>query len=147
METSPKKEYVTEVERLQGECDDYTKWLEHERKRCLILEDQYKNEMMKLDEIKAKIKENITDEKAEHDAEVKRLALHHKLRNKKVRLNYVIGENLELKTNIDIMRKEIIFAKDAIKAMTETIEQLKTDATACNKESVVQGKIANETNN
>lgn len=147
METKPKREYVTEVERLQGECDDYTKWLEHERKRCLILEDQYKNEMTRLDDIKNAIKENITDEKAEHDAEVKRLALHHNLRNKKVRLNHTIGENLDLKINIDIMRKEIIFAKDAIKAMNETIETLKTDATDCNKESIVQGRNANETNN
>jgi hypothetical protein len=37
-----KKEYMTEVERLQHDCDDYTKYLEHERKRFLILEDQYK---------------------------------------------------------------------------------------------------------
>lgn len=37
-----KKEYMTEVERLQQDCDDYTKYLEHERKRFLILEDQYK---------------------------------------------------------------------------------------------------------
>ena len=34
-----KKDYMTEVERLQHDCDDYTKYLEHERKRFLILED------------------------------------------------------------------------------------------------------------
>jgi hypothetical protein len=33
---------VSEVERLQEDCDDYTKYLEHERKRLLILEDHYK---------------------------------------------------------------------------------------------------------
>jgi hypothetical protein len=78
---------------------------------------------------------------------VKRLALHHKLRNKKVFLNNTIGENVHLKTKIDIMRKEIIFAQDAINAMTEAIEGLKVDVTASNKETVVNGKVANETNN
>jgi hypothetical protein len=32
----------TEVQRLQREADEYTKRLEHERKRYLILEDQIK---------------------------------------------------------------------------------------------------------
>ena len=34
--------YETEADRLQREADTYTKLLEHERKRLLILEDQYK---------------------------------------------------------------------------------------------------------
>jgi hypothetical protein len=68
---------------------------------------------------------------------VKRLALHHKLRNRKVQLNDTIGENFHLKTNINIMRKEINFAKDAISSMTENIERLKYDATNSNKDAVV----------
>jgi hypothetical protein len=45
------------------------------------------------------------------------------------------------------MRQEIMFAADAIKAMTETINALKKDSTACNEKSVPMGRIANETNN
>ena len=85
--------YETEAERLQREADLYTKKLEHERKRYLILEDQYKQKMKELEEIKDKIKENISDEKAEHEAEVKRLSMHHRLRNQKVLLNDTIGDN------------------------------------------------------
>ena len=59
----------------------------------IALEDQYKQKMKELEEIKDKIKENISDEKAEHEAEVKRLSLHHRLRNQKVLLNDTIGDN------------------------------------------------------
>lgn len=104
MEEEKNKQYMTEVERLQHDCDDYTKYLEHERKRYLILEDQKKSTQITLDEIKGKIKENIKDEKAEKEAELKRLSLHARLRNQKVLLNGTIGENYKLKGNIDIMR-------------------------------------------
>ncbi len=68
---------------------------------------------------------------------MKRLALHHKLRKRKVQLNDTIGENFHLKTHINIMRKEINFAKDAISSMTDNIERLKYDATNSNKDAVV----------
>ena len=34
--------YETEADRLQREADAYTKDLEHERKKLLIIEDQFK---------------------------------------------------------------------------------------------------------
>jgi hypothetical protein len=39
------------------------------------------------------------------------------LENERVRLNDTIGRNKYLKVEIDIMRKEIVFAKDSIKKM------------------------------
>jgi hypothetical protein len=78
---------------------------------------------------------------------VKRLSLHARLRNQKVLLNDTIGANFELKVNIDIMRKEISFAVYSIKELRETIDILKVDATISNKDAVIQGKTANETNN
>ena len=78
---------------------------------------------------------------------MKRLALHAKLRQRKVQLNDTIGENYHLKTNIDIMRKEINFAKNAISEMSGSIETLKMGATNANKDAVVQGRVANENNN
>jgi len=39
-------------------------------------------------------------------------------------LNDTIGRNAALKVNIDIMRKEIIFAQDSIKDMGGEIEAL-----------------------
>lgn len=45
------------------------------------------------------------------------------------------------------MRKEIIFAKDSIKAMQEQIAQLKDQSRDANKESISAAKITNEHNN
>ena len=78
---------------------------------------------------------------------MKRLSLHHKLRNRKVQLNNTIGENVHLKSKIDVMRQEILFAQDAITAMETTIEALKSDSLACNKVSVVEGRVAVDNNN
>lgn len=78
---------------------------------------------------------------------MKRLSLHHRLRNKKVRLNNTIGENVHLKTKIDIMRKEIIFAQDAINTMEAAIAELRVNVTNINKDQVASGRTAHETNN
>ena len=65
-----------------------------------------------MDQIRAKIALMIPDEVSEHREKVKLRSLHHRLANEKVRLNDTIGENNYLKVEIDIMRKEILFAKD-----------------------------------
>jgi hypothetical protein len=56
----------TEVQRLQREADEYTKRLEHERKRYLILEDQIKQMQTEFNEKKDKIKEMIPSEEDFH---------------------------------------------------------------------------------
>ena len=43
--------YESEAQRLQREADNFTKHFEHEKKRLMILEDQYKQAC---DELKAK---------------------------------------------------------------------------------------------
>lgn len=139
--------YETEAQRLQREADNYTKKLEHERKKYLILEDQYKQTLETLNEIKAQIKQKIPDEKKEHEAWVKRMSLHHQIANEEVLLNDTVGVNKNLIDNINIMRKEILFAKDCITNMTSQINNLKSEATKCNEKAIIQGKAANETNN
>jgi hypothetical protein len=62
--------HETEVQRLQREADEYTKMLEHERKRYLILEDQCKQMQTEFDEKKDKIKEMIPSEEDFHQQEV-----------------------------------------------------------------------------
>ena len=85
--------YETEADRLQREADNYTKLLEHERKALLILEDQYKSEKERLDEILAKISICIPDKKTEHQEQVKRASLHHELQIEMVLLNNTLGIN------------------------------------------------------
>jgi len=62
-------------------------------------------------------------------------------------LNDSIGRNKSLKVNIDIMRKEIIFAQDSINEMKTEIEALSNAARAAHKISSVAGTVADETNN
>ena len=109
--------YETEAQRLQREADDYTKKLEYERKRYLIGEDQYKQSEAEYNEMKKKIKEMIPSEEENHKKEVSRRHTIHVLANEKVRLNDTIGRNRYLKEEIDISRKEIVFAVDSIRNM------------------------------
>ena len=81
--------------------------------------DEYNQEMKTLNQIKGQIALKIPNEQDEHRKKVKLRSLHHQLANEKVRLNDTIGENNELKVEINIMRKEILFAKSSIKAMEE----------------------------
>lgn len=75
------------------------------------------------------------------------MSLHHHIQNEEVRLNNTIGDNNMLKVQIDIMRKEILFAKDGIRAMQEQIAKLKDQSREAHKESVVAAKTTNEHNN
>lgn len=75
------------------------------------------------------------------------MSLHHRLQNEEVLLNDTVGDNNKLIENINIMRKEILFAKDSIQNMQNQIEGLKGNAIKCNGKAISMGKAANETNN
>lgn len=64
-----------------------------------------------------------------------------------VRLNDTIGDNNKLKVEIDIMRKEILFARDCIADMQVQIAELKDQSRVANKESITAAKTTNEHNN
>ena len=86
--------------------------------------------------MKNEIKKKIPDENIEHKKKVELDSLHHQIQNGKVRLNDTIGCNNELKVNIDIMRKEILFAKASVQEMSEQIARLKVTAKEANKISI-----------
>jgi hypothetical protein len=69
------------------------------------------------------------------------------LENERVRLNDTIGKNSYLKVEIDIMRKEIVFAKDSIEKMSKQIGGLKKTVTESATESIIGNRISDETNN
>lgn len=77
-------------------------------RRYLILEDQYKQMESEYNEKKEKIKQMIPSDEDFHQQEVQRRHYLHMLVNEKVRLNDTIGRNHHLKTEINIMRKEIL---------------------------------------
>lgn len=55
---------------MQREADNYTRNLEHERKRFAITNDEYNQEMKALEGIKAIINDWIPDETKEHKKKV-----------------------------------------------------------------------------
>ena len=73
--------------------------------------------------------------------------LYHQLANENVRLQDTIGQNNYLKVEIDIMRRDINFAKGSIKVMEQQIEELRDKATTANKKSNVLQKKTSEHNN
>lgn len=73
--------------------------------------------------------------------------VNHLLANEKVHLNDTIGRNQYVKAEINIMRKEILFAKDSIVKMQKQIAKIKKEATVTNKDYIQGSKHADETNN
>jgi hypothetical protein len=98
-------------------------------------------------EKKDKIKEMIPSEEDFHQQEVQRRHVLHLLANEKVRLNDTIGRNQFLKGEINIMRKEILFAHDSIEQMARQIGKIKKEAVVSNKDYIQGSKHADETNN
>ena len=111
------------------------------------MEDQYKQSQAEYDEMKARIKEMIPSQEDNHKKEVHRKHVLHVLANEKVRLNDTIGKNRKLKVEINIMRKEIVFARDSIRKMEEQIDTLKNKIRGFNKETMSGNRVAGETNN
>ncbi len=68
-------------------------------------------------EKKEKIKQLIPSQEQYHQTEVQKWHVKHMLANEKVRLNDTVGRNNHLKVEINILRKEIIFARDSISKM------------------------------
>jgi hypothetical protein len=121
--------------------------LEAERKRFLIMEDDYSNEQKNLDAISDQIKLMIPNATAEHRDKVKFLSLKHQYEVESVRLQDTIGENNYLKIEIDIMRKEILFAKDNIRTMNEQIQDLRDKSTKAQQKSSQYSKQTADSNN
>lgn len=97
--------------------------------------------------MKGHIREMIPSEEDNRRKEVARRHVLHVLANEKVRLNDTIGKNRTLKVDIDIMRKEIVFARDSIEKMENQIDGLKRKIKGLNQETVSGNRIADETNN
>jgi hypothetical protein len=88
-----------------------------------------------------------TAELEKHKKEMDRRHHMHMLENERVRLNDTIGKNKYLKDEIDIMRKEICFAKDSIAKMSKQIASLKKTVTESATDSIIGNRISDETNN
>ena len=141
------KDYETEPQRLQREADVYTKQLEHARKKNLILGDTKRQMHQQINSIYEEIKVKAPNKEKEKSKKVARDSLHHRISNLKVRLNDMIGGNHNYRVDIDIARKEILFAKSSVDEMTAQIKTLKEQSIAANRDQIVSANEANEIDN
>ena len=167
--------YQTEPMRLQAEANQYTRQVEHERKRLLILTDTYKQTHEQLLEIKQKIEDKINENsgggakktkkaltggdfhdrlypepqkiKTEDQEKAYLKSLKNKLEHEKVLLNNIKGDNKGLYVRITSMRHEISFAKESIRKMEEAIQKFREETRQANKEGFNYARQASETNN
>jgi chromosome segregation ATPase len=97
--------YESEILRLQREADNFTKHFEHEKKRLMILEDQYKQADEELKQKKTSL------EKLPSTAQVKQFnadckKFEYRLDKNLVKYNKLKSNNQNLRKQIDVMRKE-----------------------------------------
>jgi chromosome segregation ATPase len=98
--------YESEASRLQREADSFTKKYEHEKKRLMILEDQYKQAVAELDAKKDHLKKvRPATAKVKKDT-AKSKVLENQLDKHLKHFNNLQAENRTLRHQIDVMRKE-----------------------------------------
>ena len=120
--------YEKEPLRLQREADDFTRKVETQKKQKLRTEDALKNGQGDVDKVITRIKDMIPSEEEVHGEMVKRAAMTHKVRHKKVLCNNTLGVNKALINQIESMRREIMFANTAIDTLKAAVSDLKHDA-------------------
>mmetsp|Transcript_23943 Transcript_23943/g.36667 ORF Transcript_23943/g.36667 Transcript_23943/m.36667 type:complete len:130 (-) Transcript_23943:1074-1463(-) len=99
--------YESEALRLQREADNFTKKFEHEKKRLMILEDQYKQACEELVEKQAQLKTvRPATAKVKKDVAMVK-TMENQLEQNNVKYNNLQAENKNLRRQIDMMRKEM----------------------------------------
>jgi hypothetical protein len=97
--------YESEALRLQREADNFTKHFEHEKKRLMILEDQYKQACDELNQKKTRLNELPSTHKFGKD-NARCKVLENRLDQSLVKYNRLQAENQGQRRQIDVMRKE-----------------------------------------
>ena len=119
--------YETEAQRLQRQADNFTKKLEQEKRRQLLLEDRQKEQLKEFTEKKAELHgmRPCTKEQKRKMAELK-LAENH-LDKTIVKYNQIIAENHQLKCQVDALRKELNAANAIYNKLQSSIKKREKD--------------------
>jgi len=139
--------YESEALTLQREADSFTKKFEHEKKRLMILEDQFRQAQKELNEKKDHLK-IVRPATAKVRADTHKIkTMENQLDKGLVKYNRLQAENKTLRDQIDVMRKEMRnqirvnngYGKD-IKIANERAKKL--------NQTTYQGqRVSEETNN
>ena len=147
---------LSETEQLQKDIDDFTKLLEKEKRQEMIIDDQIKQVTSEIKEKEAAIDRivNPLKTKPQYDRnkkineyrpeKVQIKSNSTKIKNETLKLNATKTQNLKLRAQIDVLRKELMSKKDECKRFTKLTEKARTLAEEQNHEALQNLKIADE---
>mmetsp|Transcript_16167 Transcript_16167/g.27354 ORF Transcript_16167/g.27354 Transcript_16167/m.27354 type:complete len:205 (+) Transcript_16167:19-633(+) len=139
--------YESEALRLQREADNFTKKFEHEKKRLMILEDQYKQACDELNEKQAQLKEvRPPTAKVKKDTHAIK-TLENQLDKHLVKYNQLQADNKNLRQQIDVMRKEMRNQIRVNQGYNRDIKVAKEKAKKLNATTYQGQRVSEETNN
>lgn len=96
-------------ERLQRDIDSFTKKLELEKRRLVVLDDQYSGLFAELRIKREKYKKtsNVKQKKPQNQRDIKRIkVLENQLEHSMIKYNEKLSENKNLRNQIDQLRRE-----------------------------------------
>ncbi len=137
----------TEQMRLQKEVDTFTQKLEHEKRRLLIIEEQIKQVNEELAERDRSVKQLKPSQLVEKKSNIKMTSTSKNVNNERVKLNQTKARNQKLRSEVDVLRKEMTSATIELDSLKKGIKKNKREAENQNKEYILGKKVAEEANN
>ncbi len=137
--------YESESQRLQKETDNFTKKYEHERKRYMILEDQYKQALKENKE--ETVSPDILSGTAVKKQKAKIRVLENQLEKSVTQYNSVMSKNKTQQQQVDVMRKELKTTNKVLKGLDRDMMKLTKKIKKVNEDNATMQKDTEETNN
>lgn len=139
--------YESESQRLQKEADNFTKKYEHERKRYMILEDQYKQALaQKKDKMKTSNVDRLsgTNQK-KTKARIK--VLENQLEKQVTKYNSIMSKNKNFKRQVDVKRKELDTGEKVLAGLTKDLKKATKQIKKMNMDNVKMASDTEDTHN
>ena len=134
--------HESETSRLQREVDKYTQNFENEKRKLQILEDQIKqieNELGEKNENIAHIRPKAVKDKLDY---IKLDSQEHAIKNEQLSLNQTKSKNKDLKREIDMLRKEIMYKNGEGKRLQNLTRKMHKKAQAENSAALFSKSLA-----
>jgi hypothetical protein len=125
--------YESEAHRLQREADNFTKKYEHERKRYMILDDQFKQALKEKKIKEEELGKTRPTTAIQRKDKVKLKQLENQLEKGQVEYNNTLSKNENGKRKIDMMRKEATTAKRVLESLSKDINKKREDVKDINE--------------
>ena len=138
--------YETEPQRLQRQADGFTKKLEQEKRKQLLLEDQHKETFKKIEGKKEFLNDLDLSTKENHRVQADIKLIEKQLERAIDKYNVMVNENKKLKEKINTMRKDLSAANSAYEKMKEVINRKEKEAKKNSENRFVEKKDTEETN-